>query len=318
MRVNELFETYLKYLAQKGYAARTIREYKRFLYGPLAKAIGDREITSLTITDCAKLIEAGKNYGEFGPQRAVVTFRRLMCFVHECGQPTPFDYRDLPVPKVPGKENEYLTEEEMEIVMNALDVTTHAGLRTRALLEVLYASGMRVSEAISLNRDDIDFELKEAWVTNAKSKDREKVYFNDRSLEWVKRYLEFRKDDMPALFVSGRGRMLSCTSRNYMRVHLSNLGIKKHLKHHIFRKTFVTHLIQQGADISSVQDLARHRSPRTTLKSYAVINKERSKEVHQKILNKPDDGPKLIVPGDMSWLDGEYAKTTLLPPPKQS
>ena len=74
MKVNELFEPYLKYLTQKGYAARTIREYRRFLSGPL-RVIGDREIMSLTITDHSKLIDAGKNYGEFGPQRAVVTFR---------------------------------------------------------------------------------------------------------------------------------------------------------------------------------------------------------------------------------------------------
>ena len=211
-----------------------------------------------------------------------------------------------------GKENQYLTSEELERVLNALDVTTHAGLRTRTLLEVLYATGMRVSEAISLNKGDIDFETKEVWITNAKSKDRERVYFTDRSLEWVKRYLDFRKDEMSALFVSGRNRMLSCTSRNYMRVHLANLGIKKHIKHHIFRKTFVTHLIQQGADISSVQDLARHRSPRTTLKSYAVINKERSKDVHQKILNKQPTGPRLIVPGDLSWAEGDPTDKTFL------
>lgn len=316
MKVNEVFGRFIIYLEQKGMAARTIREYRRFLYGPINKALGDREIESITITDCAKLIEVGRGYGEFGPQRAVVNFRRLLCFVHECGQPTPFDYRDLPVPKVPGKENQYLTPDELELVLTSLDTTTHAGLRTRTLLEVLYATGMRVSEAISLNKGDIDFETKEVWITNAKSKDRERVYFTDRSLEWVKRYLAFRTDDMPALFVSGRNRMLSCTSRNYMRVHLANLGIKKHIKHHIFRKTFVTHLIQQGADISSVQDLARHRSPRTTLKSYAVINKERSKEVHQKILNKPDDSPKIIVPGDLSWIESDYSGKTLLPPPK--
>jgi site-specific recombinase XerD len=102
------------------------------------------------------------------------------------------------------------------------------------------------------------------------------------------------------VFVSGRGRMLSTTSRNYIRTHLQNVGIRKHIKHHIFRKTFVTHLIQQGADITSVQDLARHRSPRTTLRSYAVVNKERSKEVHQKILNKEDDSLRIIVPSDLS------------------
>ena len=304
MKVHEEFQPFIKYLEQKQMSARTIREYKRFLYGPLMKAIGDREVASLTISDHSKLIEAGVPYGEFGPQRSVVTFRRLMCFVHETGRATPFDYRDVPLPTVPSKENEYLTPEELERVLDALDTRTHAGLRTRALLEVLYATGMRITEAINLNKEDIDWEAKEAWITNAKSKDREKVYFTDRSLEWIKRYIDSRNDDIPAVFVSGRGRLLSTSSRNYIRTHLMNLGIKKHIKHHIFRKTFVTHLIQKGADITSVQDLARHRSPRTTLRSYAVINKERSKEVHQRILNKADDSPKILMPGDLSLLEG--------------
>ena len=139
---------------------------------------------------------------------------------------------------------------------------------------------------ISLNKEDIDWENKEAVVTNGKTKDREKIYFTDRSLLWLKKYLDSRKDDLLALFVSGRGRMLSVTARNYLRTHTQHLGIRKHIKHHIIRKTFATHLIQGGADITAVGDLCRHRSPRTTLRYYAVVNKERSKDLHRDILGR--------------------------------
>jgi integrase/recombinase XerD len=210
----------------------------------------------------------------------------VLKYIKDSGYSIPFDWREVEVPNVPTKQNEYLTKEELEKVLNSFDITTPAGIRTRALTEVLFATGMRISEAISLNKEDIDWEKKEAMVTNAKTKDVEKIYFTSRSIEWLKKYIDSRKDDLPALFVSGRGRMLSVTARNYLRTHTGHLGIKKHIKHHLFRKTFATHLIQGGADIIAVGDLCRHRSPRTTLRFYAAVNKERSKDKHQEILGR--------------------------------
>jgi site-specific recombinase XerD len=286
MKVKDLFNDFLVYLANKGMDPKTVREHERFLLGSLSHSISEKELSEVKLNDRAAVMHAGKAHGEYGPQRSVVTFRQLMKFAKGEGHQVPLEWRDIEVPQVPKKENQYLTAEELEVIRNNLDITTHAGLRTRALFEVLLDTGMRITEAISLNKEDIDWELKEAVITNAKTKDREKIYFTDRSLEWIKKYYDFRKDDLPFVFVSGRGRLLSVTSRNYIRAHLWNLGIKKHIKHHIFRKTFATVLIQGGADITAVGDLCRHKSPRTTLRYYAGVNKERSKEVHQKVLNK--------------------------------
>lgn len=268
---------------------KTIREHERLLYGSLSHSIADKEIDDLKIIDVAKVIEAGRVHGEYGSQRSVVVLRRLLKFIKESGIKAPFDWRDLEVPKVPHKQNEYLTPDELERVLDALDVDNFAGLRTRTLLEVLYATGMRISEAISLDKKDIDWDIKEAIIINAKTKDMEKVYFTDRCLYWIKRYIDSRKDDLPAVFVSGRGRLLSVTSRNYIRTHLQNLGFKKHIKHHLFRKTFTTHAIQRGAPITDVRYLARHRSPRTTLRYYAVMDAEKAKETHQRIFDKDEN-----------------------------
>ena len=297
MKLREQFEPFLKYLSDQGKSEKTVHEYHRLLYGSIAHSISEYEIDDLKMTDVAKVMAAGREHGNYGPQRSVLTMRQLLKFIRQSGIQIPFDWHELELPKVPQKPTEYLTPQELEIVMGALDLSKPAGMRTRALLEVLYATGMRIAEAISLNKADIDWENKEAMVVNAKNKEIEKIYFTDRCLYWLKRYHDSRKDNLPCLFVSGRGRLLSVTSRNYILTHLQNLGIKKHIKHHLFRKTFATHLIQGGADITAVGDLCRHRSPRTTLRYYAAINKERSKEIHQKILGKEKDidiKPRLI------------------------
>ena len=290
LHVKDLFADYLQYLTQKGMSPTTIREHRRFIVGAIAHSIADMKISSLRVIDAARVIEAGSRQGEYGAQRAVVVFRMLMKYAKNAGIIVPIDWRDVEIPNVPQKINEYLDKEELEKIRNSLDITKPAGLRTRALLEVLLDTGMRITEAISLNKADIDWEKREAIITNAKTKDREKIYFTDRSLEWVKKYIDFRNDNLPCVFASGRGRLLSVTSRNYIRTHLQHLGIKKHIKHHIFRKTFATVLIQGGADITAVGDLCRHKSPRTTLRYYAAVNKERSKDLHQQIMNRELNG----------------------------
>ena len=285
MKIKDAFEGYLKYRKEMGMQPITMANDRKMLYGSFTHSISEREIMSLKMTDIADVIEAGRAHGEFGPQRSVSTLRKFFLYLEENGQETPFDWRDVEVPHVPRKINEYLTKEELTMVLEAFDLTQLHGLRTRALCEVLFASGMRISEALSLDKRDIDWETKEALVINAKNGDQQPVLFTDRSLIWLKRYLDARTDDLPYLFVSGKGRMPTVTARCYLREHTKKLGIKKHIKNHIFRKSFVTHMIEKGADLAMVSSLARHRDVRTTLRFYAAVNKERSKDIHQEIMN---------------------------------
>jgi integrase/recombinase XerD len=285
MKIKDAFEGYLTYRKEMGMQPITMANDRKMLYGSFTHSISEREIMSLKMTDIADVIEAGRAHGEFGPQRSVSTLRKFFLYLEENGQETPFDWRDVEVPHVPRKINEYLTKEELTMVLEAFDLTQLHGLRTRALCEVLFASGMRISEALSLDKRDINWETKEALVINAKNGDQQPVLFTDRSLIWLKRYLDARTDDLPYLFVSGKGRMPTVTARCYLREHTKKLGIKKHIKNHIFRKSFVTHMIEKGADLAMVSSLARHRDVRTTLRFYAAVNKERSKDIHQEIMN---------------------------------
>ena len=193
MKLNEAFEPYLEYMEKKGMSLKTVSEHRRLLRGSLAHSLGERDVSSLKIIDAAVAAYGGNAHGIYGPQRSVVLLRRVLKFLHDSGEQLPFSWRELEIPKVSEqKPNEYLTIEELQKVLNSFDISTPAGLRTRALTEVLFATGMRISEVISLNKEDIDWDQKEAVVTNGKTKDREKVYFTDQSLLWLKKYLDSR------------------------------------------------------------------------------------------------------------------------------
>ena len=140
MKIKDAFEGYLGYRKEMGMDSKTIASDRKMLYGSFAHSISECEIMSLKITDVADVIEAGRSHGEFGPQRSVSTLRKFFRYLEESGQPTPFDWRDVEVPHVPRKINEYLTKDELIKVLESFDLTQLHGLRTRALCEMLFAT----------------------------------------------------------------------------------------------------------------------------------------------------------------------------------
>lgn len=289
MKIKEAFKPFFLWQKKIGMRPKTIANDRYYLEGAIAHSIQDIEIMKLKKTDVSRVIEAGRTCGKYGPQRGVVMLRKLLRYLKESGCDIPFRWQDIKIPSVAQTKVEYLTEDELEAVLGAIDLGVPSGLRTRTLLEVLYATGMRIGEAIAMDQKDVDWKNKEAIVVNVKSKEPQKIFFTDRSLHWLKRYLASRDDKDPALFVSNGTRLTRNASRTRMCWQIERavkaLGIKKRINHHIFRKTFVTHLLQRKADIMAVKDLARHRSERTTLKNYAGVDKERSKAIHQDIMN---------------------------------
>jgi len=293
MRIKDQFQNYLDYLHQKGLTNHTIVEHKRFVDGAISHArlsekfLKNKKVKDLKLTDTASVIEAGKVHGVFGSQRAVCVWRSFLRYLKADGIKLPFDIEDLEVPEVPGKPVEWLSEKELKRLFSSFNLGVITGLRTRTLLEVLYATGMRVGEALSLNIKDIDFDKQEVTVTG-KGGQIDKVYFTKRSLYWIKRYLTKRKGDHPALFVneSGKDGIKRAACRSYLRAHARRLGFRQHICHHLMRRTFATHLVQRGANIKEVQYLCRHKSERTTLRVYVGIDKAKAKITHQKLLDR--------------------------------
>ncbi len=288
MKLKEYFNGLLEYKKQWGACEKTINEYAIHLKGTLMNAVGEIELTALKQTDVGKVLEWGRSHGRFGPLRAAVVFRQLLRYLKEDGHKFDFDWRDIRLPSEPRKKVEWLDKEEFEAVRNSFRLDRMSGLRDRALVEVLRVTGMRISEALGLNCDDIDWERKQADIPNAKTKDVETIYFTDESLAWLKRYLDMRNDKSPALFVTYNGlRATPSGVRRTIHDATKYAGLKKRVHPHLFRSTFGTELLHGGLDIKSVQTLMRHKSERTTLKHYIAVNKDRCKDEHQRILNAP-------------------------------
>jgi site-specific recombinase XerD len=290
MKLKEKYQEFLNYLKERGYKENSLGEYRRFLFGAMSHSVEDFDLENFRLIDVVKVEQAGLRHGKYGGQRSTVVLRRYLKFLKESGFQVPIDWRDIKIPKVAEKLPDALTEEERELVLNAIPLKNLPGWRTRALFEVLYATGMRISEALALTRDQIPWETKQLKITNGKAPyDEAVIYFTDRSLHWLNKYLKKRKDNHPAVFANerGTGAMKKATARNYVRRNLKEAGKKigKHIHHHLMRRTFVTDLLEKGADIKATQYLARHRSERTTLQHYAAVNKARAREIHAAIFN---------------------------------
>ncbi|MCR4442164.1 MAG: tyrosine-type recombinase/integrase [Peptococcaceae bacterium] len=185
--------------------------------------------------------------------------------------------------KPPKKEKHLpkaLTIEELELIRESCQTP-----RERALVEVFYATGCRLSEIQQLNRQDIDWQQCSAKVVGKGNKERE-VYFSFKAIYHLKKYLKSRNDIVPALFVTQRKPYRRMSKRAIQRefdIIAARAGISKNLHPHIMRHTMATLTLNNGADIVAVQSLLGHSNPGTT-QVYAQLTSGRRKEQYQKYL----------------------------------
>ena len=196
--------------------------------------------------------------------------------------------RQLPLPRA-------LTQEDINLLLNAPDGQTLNGMRDRAILEVLYGSGLRVSEAAGLTIDALDLENQQARVTGKGSKERI-VPLTPLSCQAVHAYLQMRNGQMPdqklnrSLFLNKFGTALSVRSIARMIDKYSRqLAMMLNITPHQFRHSFATHLLNNGADIRAVQEMLGHESLATT-QIYTRISKERLMQTYR--LSHPRAGDK--------------------------
>ena len=178
-----------------------------------------------------------------------------------------------------------LTEKEVEALLNAPDLETPEGLRDRAMLELLYATGLRVSELISIRPDQLSVAQGVVRVIGKGGKER-LVPLGDEAQYWVTRYLKEARPEilheMPGshLFVTRRGDGMTRQAFWYrIKKHALAAGISKHLSPHTVRHAFATHLVNHGADLRVVQMLLGH-SDLSTTQIYTHVARERLKSVH--------------------------------------
>lgn len=175
---------------------------------------------------------------------------------------------------------EPLTALELEQMRNVCE-----SLREKALLELLYSTGCRVSEIIGLNRQDIDFSNNRVKVFGKGSKERY-CFLNAKAQLSIKKYLFSRTDDNDALFVATKqpyNRLGKGTIEKEIKTLGLRAGINREVFPHLLRHTFATHMLDHGASLSEVQAMLGHKSPQTTM-IYAKLNLNKLQSVHQRCI----------------------------------
>lgn len=223
----------------------------------------------------------------------------LRAFLKYCAK------RDIPamspdkveLAKVSRKQIGFLSAEEIELMCSVPDVSTLVGLRDRSIIELLFSSGLRVSELISLNRDHINLERREFTIRGKGQKDRP-VFITTRAAEWLEKYLARRADTLQPLFISvAKSQQQPDTSGEYRRLTARSVqrivsrdaklaGITKHVSPHMLRHSFATDLLMNGADIRSVQSMLGHANIATT-QIYTHVTDTHLKKVFEQYHDEP-------------------------------
>jgi len=199
------------------------------------------------------------------------------------------------LPKQSSRSIAFLNPEQMERLLNSPQISNIIGLRDRTILETLFSTGLRVSELVSLNRDQVDLERKEFGVKGKGNKLRV-VFLSDTAAQWIERYLQVRNDNFKPLFIrhSGKvdiqksGEKMRLTVRSIQRIvakYAKRSGLPIEATPHTLRHSFATDLLISGADIRSVQEMLGHESIRTT-QVYTHVTNRHLKEVHKAFHSK--------------------------------
>jgi len=195
------------------------------------------------------------------------------------------------------KQVTFLNENELERLFKQADTTKLSGIRDRAILELLFSSGLRVSELVGLDRDHINLRRREFMVRGKGQKDRP-IFISPEAAKWIEHYLNTREDNTRPLFVRYSGTRKVDLSGNFHRLTARSVqrmvsryallaGITKHVSPHTLRHSFATDLLMNGADLRSVQAMLGHSNISTT-QIYTHVTDPHLKQVHDRFHHKMD------------------------------
>jgi len=229
-----------------------------------------------------------KQYSKTTIARKIATLRSFYKFLVKRNQLTSNPVTAVRIPKQEKKLPRFLEYEQVKKLLETPPTDSWLGARDRAILETLYSTGIRVSELVALNMDDVDF-LGEVVHVRGKGKKERIAPIGASALQVIQHYMEFRNKrsqsnpnfDSKVLFVNKHGRRLSTRSvRRKMDKYLKMAGLDPLISPHTLRHSFATHMLNNGADLRSVQELLGHQSLSTT-QVYTHLTTRRLKEVYE-------------------------------------
>ena len=228
-----------------------------------------------------------KQYAKATTARKLATLRSFYKFLVKRNQISSNPAAAVRTPKQDKRLPRFMEYEEVKKLLETPPVDNWLGARDKAILETLYSTGMRVSELVSLNMDDIDF-LGEVVHIRGKGKKERVAPISSSALQVIQHYIEFRNKraqsnsnfDSKVLFVNKHGKRLSTRSvRRKMDKYLKMAGLDPSISPHTLRHSFATHMLNNGADLRSVQELLGHQSLSTT-QIYTHLTTRKLKEVY--------------------------------------
>ena len=222
--------------------------------------------------------------------RKIASLRTFYKFLYREKKVNSNPAMNLTTPKRPKQLPKFLTPYEVEQILNNTKIETPAGYRNKAILELLWASGMRISELSGLNFEDLNLENNEIRVFGKGSKERI-ILVTDRTKSYLERYIKTARplvakgyrveesEDSP-VFINNTGfRLQPRTIRNVINEIVEKIELPKHVTPHVFRHSFATHLIENGADLRVVQELLGHASISNT-QIYTHVSTQHLKDVY--------------------------------------
>ena len=298
MNLRQLKTQYLEYLEiEKDRSQKTIENYDHYLERFLKWAeigspgeITDELVRSYRLFLNRQTDERGKPLKKITQNYHVIALRNFLKYLAKRDIKT-LAAEKIELGKTARQVVEFLEADEIDRIFEAASGAGLKSLRDRAVLELLYSSGLRVSELVNLNRDQVNLKTQEFSVRGKGGKIRV-VFISDRAKSALEKYLEKRPDIDPAIFariglkhIEGKKQSpdLRITPRTVQRIVkycALKAGIVKDVHPHTLRHSFATDLIQNGADIRSVQELLGHSSV-TTTQIYTHVTNKQLKEVHK-------------------------------------
>lgn len=286
----EDFKSYI--LVEKNFSKHTAKAYYSdilsFLVWMDEKSC--EEINFSNVRDYLRFIQKF-NYKKTTIARKIASIRTFYKYLYRERKVNSNPAMSLNVPKRPKSLPKFLTPDEVEKILNNVKIDTPAGYRNRAILELLWATGMRVSELSGLNFGDLNLENNEIRVFGKGSKERI-ILVSDRAKNYLERYIEgartlvakgYRLEEpteSSPVFINNTGyRLQTKTIRNVINDTVAKIELPKKVTPHVFRHSFATHLIENGADLRIVQELLGHASISNT-QIYTHVSIQHMKDVY--------------------------------------
>lgn len=300
----DLIMDFIEYIEiEKGRSIRTAENYHLYM-DRLVEFAGDIPVSQITDELVRKYrLWLNRYIDAQGRELSIITqsyhLIALRSFLKYCGQRDidTLDADRINLPKVAKKQVSFLLAEEVARMMDAVDLDDLNGLRDKAILELLFSGGMRVSELCSLNREQVNLDRREFTIRGKGNKDRP-IFISKAAATAVGDYLNSRNDNLKPLFLNNSRNIHKdlddndgvdasesrrLTPRSIQRIvtkYTRLAGITKHVTPHTLRHSFATDLLMNGADLRSVQSMLGHSNIATT-QIYTHVTDPHLKEVHE-------------------------------------